>query len=382
VIWLAVWAFVVALLSCALLLRRARQRGPLRRPCYGDDKPQRFHTGEVPRLGGIALFAAVVVAWSLGVWRSLYAGDTAQLAMQPWIAWSLLAMLPAVAAGVLEDVLQRLSVRWRLALTFVSAALLVWLCGLTVPRLGWPALEQWLGAALPWLGLALALLALGGLPHAFNIIDGYNGLAGVVALIICLAMAHVALQVGDRTLAAMLVGVAAATAGFLVWNYPAGLLFAGDGGAYVWGLTIALCALVLVQRHAEVSPWFPVLLLIYPVWETLFSIYRKLARGKSPGEADALHLHQMIYRRVVRSVFDADLAEDLEQRMLKRNNGTAPYLWAFTALTVVPALLFWRNTPALIGFCLLFVMGYIAVYRALARFKRLPWPGKKPPQQK
>ena len=59
----------------------------------------------------------------------------------------------------------------------------------------------------------------------------------------------------------------------------------------------------LVQRNAEVSPWFPMLLLIYPVWETIFSIYRKAVRGVSPGVADALHFHQLIYRRIVRGVF-------------------------------------------------------------------------------
>ena len=74
----------------------------------------------------------------------------------------------------------------------------------------------------------------------------------------------------------MMICLAGATAGFLVWNYPRGLIFAGDGGAYLWGVVIAMASVLLVQRHALVSPWFPMLLLIYPVWETLFSIYRKL----------------------------------------------------------------------------------------------------------
>ena len=251
----------------------------------------------------------------------------------------------------------------------LSAVLAVLLCGPTVPRLGWPWLEQALGPAMPWLGMGLAVLALTGLPHAFNIIDGYNGLAGMVATIICLALAHVALQVGDRTLAAMLVTLAAATCGFLVWNYPRGMMFAGDGGAYVWGLAIALASIALVQRNSAVSPWFPMLLLIYPVWETVFSIYRKLMRGMSPGMADALHFHQLIYRRIVRGVFDDDLA----RRMLRRNNRTSPYLWAFTLLTVVPALLFWSNTPVLVGFCLLFVVSYVIAYLAMVRFKLPGW---------
>ena len=107
------------------------------------------------------------------------------------------------------------------------------------------------------------------------------------------------------------------------------------------------------------------LLLIYPVWETMFSIYRKLSRGVSPGVADALHFHQLIYRRIVREVFD----DDESRRMLMRNNRTSPYLWAFTLLTVVPAILFWNNTPVLMGFCLLFVVSYVVAYMAIIRFK-------------
>ena len=82
------------------------------------------------------------------------------------------------------------------------------------------------------------------------------------------------------------------------------------------------------------------LLLIYPVWETLFSIYRKVARGQSPGTADALHFHQLIFRRIVRVAF----ADDEARQLLARNNRTSPYLWIFAALTVVPAVLFWNNT--------------------------------------
>ena len=221
----------------------------------------------------------------------------------------------------------------------------------------------------PWLGFSIAFFAVTGLPHAFNIIDGYNGLAGMVALIVCLALAHVALQVGDRALAALLVSSAAATAGFLMWNYPRGMLFAGDGGAYVWGVVIAMASVSLVQRNADVSPWFPMLLLIYPVWETVFSIYRKTVRGGSPGVADALHFHQLIYRRIVRGVFH----DDESRRVLMRNNRTSPYLWGFTLLTVVPAVLFWNNTPLLMAFCGVFVISYVMAYFAIVRFKVPSW---------
>jgi UDP-N-acetylmuramyl pentapeptide phosphotransferase/UDP-N-acetylglucosamine-1-phosphate transferase len=273
-----------------------------------------------------------------------------------------------VLGGIYEDATQRLSVSYRLVLTAISAVLACGLLGLSLTRLGLPGIDGWL-LGMPWLGIALAVFAICGLPHAFNIIDGYNGLAGTVALLVCMAITHVALQLGDRQLAAMLICLVGATAGFLYWNYPRGLIFAGDGGAYLWGVVIAVAAILLVQRHESVSPWFPMLLLIYPVWETIFSIYRKLARGSSPGLADALHFHQLIFRRIVRGVFH----DDASRRMLMRNNRTSPYLWSFTLMTVVPAVLFWRNTLILMLFCALFVLSYVGFYIAIIRFKVPRW---------
>jgi UDP-GlcNAc:undecaprenyl-phosphate/decaprenyl-phosphate GlcNAc-1-phosphate transferase len=243
-----------------------------------------------------------------------------------------------------------------------------WLLELTVPRLGLGGLDSW-WISMPWLGLTLAFLGIAGLPHAINIIDGYNGLASMVVSMICGAIAYVALQQGDRTLATIMLCVMGASLGFLFWNFPRGLIFAGDGGSYFWGTVIAIGCISLVQRHPSVSPWFVMLLLIYPVWETLFSIYRKLSRGQSPGMADSMHFHQLIYKRIVRGVFH----DDETRRTLMRNNRTSPYLWAFTSLTVVPAVLFWYSTPILIFFCILFVVSYVIAYLSIVRFKVPRW---------
>ena len=362
-IWLSFVGFLVATMVAGFIVRWVRGHAAQ----YGNGMPQRFHTGDVPRLGGLGLLMGIASSWSLG-WLQSWMGDPGSLRFGAWVGCWMLVLLPAAIGGIAEDMTQRLTVRYRLALTTASGALAVGLLDLTLPRMGWPWLDSVLTTA-PWLGIAIVVLAVAGLPHAFNIIDGYNGLAGMVALIVCLAMAHVALQVGDRALAALLVSTAAATAGFLVWNYPRGMLFAGDGGAYVWGVVIALASISLVQRNSDVSPWFPMLLLIYPVWETIFSIYRKTVRGVSPGVADALHFHQLIYRRIVRGVFH----DDESRRVLMRNNRTSPYLWGFTLLTVVPAVLFWNNTPLLMAFCGLFVISYLMAYFAIVRFKVPHW---------
>lgn len=355
---------IISTIVCVLLIRWARGHAKQ----YAGDKPQRFHTGDIPRVGGAAVLIGLIAGWLLTAFDpylgfGLNTGSTWSTNW-PWI----LIVLPSVLGGIFEDLTQRVSVRYRLLLTAISAALGCAFLGLSVNRLGFPMLDAWM-LNFPWIGIALAMLAICGLPHAFNIIDGYNGLAPIVAILISFALIHVALQLGDRQLAAILVALSGATFGFLIWNYPRGLIFAGDGGAYLWGIVIAAGSISLVLRHQEVSPWFPMLLLIYPVWETIFSMYRKWVRGVSPGVADALHFHQLIYRRIVRGVFHDDEA----RKMLMRNNRTSPYLWSFTLLTVAPAVIFWNNSWVLFGFCILFVVTYVSAYLMLIRFKVPNW---------
>jgi len=356
---------VLSAVCCAVLLRFGR-RGARR---YSLDMPQRFHAGHVPRLGGVAMFLACTIGWGWMIVGQKWFAMPTNIPYDPEFVLALwLVTVIVVGGGIAEDVSYRLGAVWRLSITLAGGAAAAWLLGLRIDSVGLQLFDgAWVGTQ--WAGVFLAVLAVAGLPHAFNLIDGYNGLAATVAILICLALAHVALQTGDRQLAAIVLCLASATAGFLVWNYPLGHIFAGDGGAYLWGVVIAVSSILLVQRHPLVSPWFPMLLVMYPVWETLFSIYRKLARGVSPGVADALHFHQLIYRRIVRSVFEDDEA----RRMLMRNNRTSPYLWGFTGLTVAPAVLFWSNTPVLVFFCALFVVCYVAAYLMIVRFKVPHW---------
>jgi|SRR6476661_2535439 len=361
---LVLCAFISAA-GCLLLTRLGRRNA--RR--YAESMPQRFHKGHIPRLGGVGMWFACAFGWLWMVVAERYLPVTNSIVFSAHTAavWFLTVGL-AVFAGAVEDITHAVRARWRLGLTLAAAFAAVWMLELRIERLGIHWIDHLL-QGLPWVGLVLAVVAIAGLPHAFNLIDGYNGLAGMVGIICCFALAYVCLLNADRQLAAIAIVLAGATAGFLVWNYPRGFIFAGDGGAYLWGTVIAMISISLVQRHPAVSPWFPALLLIYPVWETLFSIYRKAARGQSPSMADALHFHQLIYRRVVRQVFEDDEA----RRMLMRNNRTSPYLWSFTLLTVIPAVLFWQSTAILMGFSALFVVSYIYAYVSIVRFKVPNW---------
>ncbi|WP_227104958.1 MraY family glycosyltransferase [Chromobacterium rhizoryzae] len=320
---------------------------------------QKFHARPVPRIGGVPIALGLTAGSCLLAWLL---GDVQVLLV-------LLVALPAFVAGLLEDITKRVGPMPRLLATFVSAGLGYFLLRAGLQRLDIP----WLDSLLVhfWvLSLLLTVVAVGGVAHAVNIIDGYNGLSGMVSIFIFLAIAYVSFKVQDAMLMGICFAMVGAIAGFLFWNFPRGLIFAGDGGAYLVGFMIAEVAVLLVARHQQVSPWFPLLCVIYPVFETLYSIYRKkFLRGMSPGMPDGLHLHMLIYKRLVRWMVGSRDAVHLTQR----NSLTSPYLWALSSFSVVPAMLFWNNTPVLIGFVLVFIASYIYLYRMIVRFRTPRW---------
>ncbi|WP_225548562.1 MraY family glycosyltransferase [Chromobacterium violaceum] len=320
---------------------------------------QKFHARPVPRIGGVPIAAGLAAGCGLLVWLLKDALPLLLLAVA----------LPAFAAGILEDVTKKVGPLPRLLATFVAAVLGYFILGAGLQRLDVPVLDGLLSQV--WvLSLLLTIVAVGGVAHAVNIIDGYNGLSGVVTIFVFLAMAYVAFKVQDFVLMGICFAMVGAIAGFLFWNFPRGLMFAGDGGAYLVGFLIAEVSVLLVARHPLVSPWFPLLCVIYPVFETLFSIYRrKFLQGRRIGYPDALHLHQLVYMRLVRWMVGS---KDANHKTM-RNSLTSPYLWALSSVSVVPAMLFWRQTGVLMAFCALFAVSYIYLYRMIIRFRTPRW---------
>ena len=116
-IWLSLIAFLVSSVCAAFIIRLLKGR---RTPHYDDElKPQRFHVGEVPRMGGVALLLGLCVSWGVGVIQS-QSGDPASLRLGTWTYWWIVALLPAALGGIVEDMTQRMTVRYRLALTLLS----------------------------------------------------------------------------------------------------------------------------------------------------------------------------------------------------------------------------------------------------------------------
>ena len=279
-----------------------------------------------------------------------------------------LCAAPAFISGLAEDLTKTQSPRRRLFFTVASAGIAAWLLGAVVSRTDIPGVDWLVGFKAG--SIAVTLFAVAGVANSVNIIDGFNGLASMCVVLVSSAIAYVAFQAGDRELAlCALVGLGAVM-GFFIWNFPAGLIFLGDGGAYFLGFYIAELSLLLVNRNLAVSPLCPLLMCIYPIFETVFSMYRrKFVRGRPMGMPDGVHLHSLIYRRLMRWAVGNREAKVLT----KRNSMTAPYLWLLCMMSVVPAMLFWDNSAMLGVFIVLFAVTYSYLYASIVRFKVPNW---------
>jgi UDP-N-acetylmuramyl pentapeptide phosphotransferase/UDP-N-acetylglucosamine-1-phosphate transferase len=362
-------SFLVAAVVTLLAVRGSRGHLAL----LGDtvrNQPQKFHARIVPRIGGIGIALGLLSGLAVAI-PGIASGRVGQLTAL------VCASLMVLGIGLIEDVTKIVTPRMRMLVTMLASALTMWLAGICIERTDLAGLDP----ALQIFGMSmlLTLLAVSGVVNSINIIDGFNGLASMCVAIMLAALAYVAHEVGDTLVFSCALATLGAVLGFFVWNYPFGLIFLGDGGAYFLGFWVAELGLLLVQRNLTVSPVFPLLLCAYPIFETVFSMYRrKIVRGRPMGQPDATHLHSLIYRRIMRWAIGRRDASAL----LKRNSMTSPYLWVLCSLTAIPAVLWWDDSDALKLCLLCFCTGYVLIYRAIVLFRtpklllrnELPWP--------
>jgi UDP-N-acetylmuramyl pentapeptide phosphotransferase/UDP-N-acetylglucosamine-1-phosphate transferase len=360
---LTVFAALTSFLICAFIIWSERWHARFSHDAV-DSGPQKFHSTPVPRIGGVAIACAIGA-----VIAALDYTDILPLKVEQGFALLALAALLAFGGGLAEDLTKKVGVLARLLLTMAAGVLASVLVGATLDRLDVPGLDNLL-QYWPLFAIAFTAFAVGGVANAMNIIDGYNGLAGGYSIIALAALAWVASQVGDQVVLLASLTMLGAMAGFLAWNWPSGKIFLGDGGAYLLGFWLAELGVLLVVRNPEVSPWFPFAVMAYPVWETLFSMYRrKIIRQRHVGHPDAMHLHQLIYHRLIRCAVGSKAPTDQH----RRNNAVAPYLIPPIALLMLPALLVWDHTEALLACAGLFGVAYVWLYRRIAHRRAARW---------
>ena len=239
------------------------------------DKPQNYHQDSTPRAGGLGILAGLLL-----------------LILSPLGLKFLLPVALAFLSGIFEDFHHSLSPRRRLSLQILAALSAIWITDSVVTYLG-------LGIRIPyWMGIFFSTFAIVGMMNAVNIIDGFNGLASGVILLILLSFAITSYEQNNMDIFYIVLTTAGATFAFFLLNFPKGKIFLGDGGAYMLGFIVAIIGIFLASKYESVSPWYVLAIFIYPVWEVLFSIIRKLSTGLSPMQPDAYHFHMLVYRQI------------------------------------------------------------------------------------
>ncbi|HET8707645.1 MAG TPA: glycosyltransferase, partial [Pseudomonadales bacterium] len=310
---------------------------------------QKIHDTPVPRIGGVGVIVGLILA---GLFSYHIGGETYETA-----AKLLLCGLPAFAAGLIEDFTKKVGVRPRLFASFISAALAYWLLGAKLTDLDTPGLNLLMQFSL--VSFLFTCFAVGGLTNAINIIDGLNGLASGSVAIMLGGLATIAWMQGDLLVMKLCLWGIAATVGFLLLNYPFGRIFLGDGGAYLAGFWLAECAVLLLQRNPKVSTWAVLLVVIYPAWETVYSMMRRHARHVKSGAPDQTHLHHLLYKTASKSN---------NQSKSWLTHGLVSFeIWVLILLCQVAAI-YSKNQSLLSSACTVAFAGiYIFTYRSSSK---------------
>ena len=315
---------------------------------------QKFHVNPTSRLGGVAIFLGLAIS-------GLAVSETEEF--HHFSFWFLLAAIPVWLAGLTEDVTRRVGPTLRLVMATFSAAWLFGTLGVSVNRTDvWPID---LILSIPGAPLCVTLLVVAGFTHSMNIVDGFHGLACGLGIIAISSLAFMAWKVGDTLLLQMCLTSLAVVLGFFVFNWPKGAIFLGDAGAYLIGFWVVELGILLAMRNPQISPMAPVVVGLLPLIETLFSMYRRnVIRNHPVNQPDALHLHTLVYRRILFNPASTCSANQFNAVNAK----VALFFWLPAAIFAVLACIFAEITEVQLVLMLIYLAMYNWLYLRLVRF--------------
>ncbi|MGA8223306.1 MAG: MraY family glycosyltransferase [Candidatus Acidiferrales bacterium] len=264
-----------AALAFSLVLTPLVRRLCLRLHLYDLPGPLKIHSQPVPRLGGIAIAAAIAA----GVAQEKTPIDAPE-------GFVLLAIFLIWLTGLLDD-LRGLPPAVRL-LAQVFAAALLWYGGWCLPSLH-PAIFSLIATCL----LVVFFV------NAFNFLDGADGLAAGMSLVISLG--YLALPPGRESMLGIVLGssLLGACAGFLPFNFPPAKIFMGDSGSTILGFTVAFLGLDSYRAgtNANFPGLFPFIVAAIPLLDAGLAILRRLQNRGSPFVGDRFHFYDLLLAR-------------------------------------------------------------------------------------
>ncbi len=275
--------FGLALVASLLLTPLAR-RLALRTGIVAKVVSRSVHTEPKPFLGGLAMYLAFAAAVLAG------GGATDNGVLGILVCAGLIMLL-----GVVDDKVA-LSAKVKFAGQLAIAALLVFGFDVVIAGIHSPLGDQWVSFP-EWASGPLTILWIVSFVNVMNFIDGLDGLAAGISTIGALTLLLVSMQQNLASAVILSAALAGAAVGFLRYNFNPAKIFMGDAGSMFLGFTLAALSVHGVLKSAlAVSVVVPILAVAVPIFDTAFAIIRRLAAGRSIGEADKDHLHHRLLR--------------------------------------------------------------------------------------
>lgn len=293
-------SFMGCVLATPFVVKLATWLGAIDRP----DQFRRVHKGATPRMGGLGLAFGLLVSGlvaALGGYLSEYQ-DFQDIGKQAGIV---IAALITLAIGVIDD---RRGLRPRPKLLGQSLAVValylggvrisqIAVLGVTIP-LSHPGMTLYpfgypLEVSLP--GFLVTLVWFLGCMNVWNLIDGMDGLASGVGLLVSGTLMLVAVHQNTIASAALAAALAGSLAGFLLYNWHPACIFLGDTGSLLIGLLIGVIGVQgSLKGTSAVSILFPILAMGLPISDTAMAIFRRWVRNLPLSAADRRHVHHLV----------------------------------------------------------------------------------------
>ena len=272
---------------------------------------QRIHKDkfEIPRMGGFCFFIGLI-----GIkFINLEIDPWIKSEMQTIFTLLLLCNIPLFLMSLKEDIKYNVKPINRLIAILISSFLIVYFQPYTLPNIDIPIIGNFIN--LPIISIIFYIIALAGYCNGVNLIDGSNGLAGMVIFTTLVSISFVSYMLSDFTILYLSLVLLFFIGIFLLFNYPWGRIFLGDSGAYLWGSTLASLTIILYARN-DLPSWGAVVILFYPSIEMVFSIIRKLIQGKNPLYPDPNHMHLKLFFAIKKSISRLRVANCLVMPMI------------------------------------------------------------------
>ncbi|MDX5362657.1 MAG: glycosyltransferase family 4 protein [Pseudazoarcus pumilus] len=276
-LWLSLVSLALSFVLTGAVRRYALARGVIDLP-----GARSSHTQPTPRGAGVAVTAAFLFTLTALGWLDM---------LDPHLQWALIgASLPVCAIGFIDDH-RHVAAHWRLITHGAAAIWAIWALG------GMPTLSLFgIGLAPSLIGSLLGAIGLAWLLNLYNFMDGIDTLAGVEALTTALGGALLLWLTGRPEQAAPALLLAAASAGFLLWNLPPARIFLGDSGSGLMGIALGVMALHAAHSDPAIL-WGWLILLGVFVTDTTATLLRRLLRGETIWHSHCSHAYQHLARR-------------------------------------------------------------------------------------